>query len=147
MTAFDTADSKGHSPTAKTAGMKTAGIGVLGNSISINAGFKAGLDIAVSVSSLSCKREVLRLSPWRTQGLATQSIHESPLCFWSRLSCGCLQQALRIRLHKISILFLVYKEKKDQNHNYVLKNNQLFCKNTKIVCLHDSITVLGWQFS
>lgn len=61
--------------------MKTAGIRALENSISINAGFKARLDTAVSVSSLNGKTEVLKLSPKGTQGLAAQSIHESPLCF------------------------------------------------------------------
>lgn len=75
MTAFYTGGSKGHSPTAKTAGMKTAGIRALENSISINAGFKARLDTAVSASSFSCKREVLRLSLKRTCRLAAQSIH------------------------------------------------------------------------
>lgn len=61
--------------------MKTAGIRALENSISINAGFKARLDTAVSVSSLNGKTEVLKLSPEGARGLAAQSIHESPLCF------------------------------------------------------------------
>lgn len=71
----------GHSSIANAAGLKTAGIRALENSISINAGFKARLDTAVSVSSSSGKTEVLKLSPKGTRGLAAQSIHESPLCF------------------------------------------------------------------
>ncbi len=71
----------GHSSIANAAGMKTAGIRASENSISINAGFKARLDTAVSVSSLNGKTEVLKLSPKGTRGLAAQSIHELPLCF------------------------------------------------------------------
>lgn len=62
--------------------MKIAGIRVLENSISINAGLKARLDTAVSVSSLNSKREVLRLNPKGTRGLAAQSIPELLLYFW-----------------------------------------------------------------
>ena len=85
----------GHSSITNAAGMKTAGIRALENSISINAGFKARLDTAVSVSSLNGKTEVLKLSPEGARGLAAQSIHESPLCFpafgppLSRFSLSC----------------------------------------------------------
>lgn len=71
---------RGHSSIGNAAGMKTAGIRALENSISINAGFKVRLDIEVSVFSLSSKREVLKFNLKGTQGLAARSIHESLLC-------------------------------------------------------------------
>lgn len=70
-----------HTGHGSITGMKTAAVGLLENSISINAGFKARLDAAVSVSFSNGRTEVLKLSPEGGKGLAAQSIHESSPCF------------------------------------------------------------------
>lgn len=94
---------RGFSSIGNAAGMKTARIRGLENSISINAAFKARLDIAVSVFSLNSKSEVLKLNPKGTQGLAAQSIHESLLRASARLSCFSTE-VLLIKLETIDVL-------------------------------------------